>query len=128
MNTAEVNCAWLRDKIEERGWTEQIEAEARQRFESRMSSMSETTVYGEVPVIRDWFTPAYRSWQRSMYGQRGFFFAFGWLFLIMLVMIALKAAIFWGVVAVMLVLYGCTATYDILSWRHRVRLAMEAVR
>jgi hypothetical protein len=80
----------------------------------------------EVPFIRDWFTPAYRTWARGMYGGRSIWFASGCFLLIVLPFIAIKAAIFWGVVVVMLAAFLVTGITDTITYRWRLKAATSA--
>lgn len=79
----------------------------------------------EVDPIRDWLTPAYREWRRTMYGRRGVFIGWGWLFWVAIIFIALKAVIFWGVALLMLAAWLLTALWDMGTYRRRRTQALR---
>lgn len=74
------------------------------------------------PLIHNWFMPAVESWTRFMYGGRHrVWFAFGILFVIAIVAIAAKAAIFWLGVCVIVALALITSIVDIATYFLRLR-------
>lgn len=78
-----------------------------------------------VELIRDWFTPAFRAWNRLVYGRRGFYFVGGCLMPFWLLGVFVKAVIFFSVVALMCAAFLITGTVDCVTYRWRYRRALE---
>lgn len=80
-----------------------------------------------VPLVRDWASPAIESWTKAMYGRRSTFFAFGWLFWLALVLIAIKFTIYAGVVLAICAVFLLGIPVDLATYRARYeRAAIEA--
>ena len=122
---------YVRQKVAERGWTEEIEAMAMlyvydddgvPRYPVDMSEIfGEFLRLQQVPLVRDWYSPAARRWTRFMYGRRGWFFAFGWLFWLWFAWLGVKVLLYFGVLAVMLALFVLTAGFDLATYPVRKR-------
>lgn len=79
----------------------------------------------KVPFIRDWLTPAAREWTRAMYGGRGwFYYGCGILLLLWLFIVALKATVYGGVLALMCCAFLVTGVIDICTYRARYKSAL----
>jgi len=74
-----------------------------------------------VPVIRYWLPQALVAWTRTVYGRRGWFFAFGWLFFVLLIWVFLKFVVYWGGVVAIFALFALTAAFDLVSYPLRKR-------
>lgn len=73
------------------------------------------------PLVRNWLTPACRKWTLAFYGGRHFWFAWGWLLVVMLFLIALKFWLWAAGLAVMLALFLLTAAFDLATYPLRRR-------
>ena len=77
-----------------------------------------------VPVVPDWAPDAFHAWNKAFYGHRRVLFAWGWLFWLWIIGIAVKAAVYWTGVVVLMVFWGLSAVYGIATYRHRQKRAV----
>lgn len=75
----------------------------------------------QVPVVHDYFGPAFDAWTRLWWSRHGGFIAFGWLFLFYLFWIGFKLTVWVG--GVILLFAGCAllAIRDLCTYRRRQR-------
>lgn len=78
-----------------------------------------------VPVVNCWLPAAIRAWGQLMYGRRGWWIAWGWLLLVALVLIAIKAVIFWTGVLILIVVFLLTVLWDLATYPLRRRAALR---
>lgn len=79
-----------------------------------------------VPVFRTWWGPAIEAWSRFMYPPGRSWFIFGGCLLIWLslIVIGVKAIIYWSVVAAIVALALITAMWDLCTYRRRCKRAI----
>lgn len=80
-----------------------------------------------VPLVRDWFSPAFDAWTRFLYPSNRRFFVFGsCLFLILFGWLVIFKLFLWAAVSVVLLLaFALTIPWDLATYKHRRQLAYE---